>query len=542
MNGNSGIINRRLDAVTPPRISMNPCLSEFTGGLLASLHFILRAGIIGEPFARRQCASAGFVALAPSLTAWLGGVVSFLFLNAMRGDFAIELENLSKTYRIPQRGRGTFRGAAAVAWDALRGRPGAPHSMFRMFPALHPVSLTIGRGESVAIVGRNGSGKSTLLQLIAKTLEPTTGRAVTRGRVSALLELGSGFNPEFTGIENIFLNGAILGLSRDRIEAERDNMLAFADIGSFINQPVRTYSSGMRMRLAFAVITAVDPDILIIDEALSVGDAFFQSRCVRWLEDYLKRGRTFLCVSHDMFMVQRLCQRGIVLDDGRAVCDANISEAANHYYRIHWKHPDAAPKVATWETPSSTPPLRTTNSRTELPALEDGWSPISLNLKERTGDGRITIERISSRPDLRNGLLVGDLLNLQVDVFASEPVDQFNFGVGFRDRSGQLIGGYHSFFTRESFSIPSADSFASFRLSVQMNLKPQMYLLVAGIAINHSLEQWEDLDCLWDCAKVMVSGDDIFWGITPLPSKGPSFSITTPNTQGTKQIHGPREN
>ena len=440
----------------------------------------------------------------------------------MSGDFAIELENLSKTYRIPRRGRGTFRGATAVAWDALLGRTGAPHSMFRMFPALHPVSLTIGRGESVAIVGRNGSGKSTLLQLIAKTLEPTTGKAVTRGRVSALLELGSGFNPEFTGIENIFLNGAILGLSRERIEAKLDDILAFADIGSFVEQPVRTYSSGMRMRLAFAVITAVDPEILIIDEALSVGDAFFQSSCARWLEDFVSRGKTFLCVSHDMFMIKRLCRRGIVLDEGKVVCDADVSEAANLYYRYHWKRPalrGRGENASTGKKPSPTSPAAPEDSEPaeDLPPLDGGWEAMELHAKERTGDRRIVIERVATKPGTKGGCVVGDWLSVRVDLRARAGVEFFHFGFGFRDRSGQLIGGYHSFYRGESFAIAGPGRRRALFFDIKLDLMPQVYLVVVGVAVNHTFDDWEDLDCLWDCANLMVSGPPPFWGITGLP-------------------------
>ncbi len=443
----------------------------------------------------------------------------------MSDDFAIRLVNISKTYRIPRRGRGTFRGAAAVAWDALLGRSGAPHSMFRMFPALHPVSLTIGRGESVAIVGRNGSGKSTLLQLIAKTLESTTGKAVTRGRVSALLELGSGFNPEFTGIENIFLNGAILGLSRERIEAKLDDILDFADIGSFVEQPVRTYSSGMRMRLAFAVITAVDPEILIIDEALSVGDAFFQSNCVRWLEDFVGRGKTFLCVSHDMFMIKRICRRGIVLNEGRVVCDADVSEAANLYYRLHWKRP--AKTIAELGGGASAESVRRPSKDSDpavLPELPEDWFPLRMNFKERTGDGRITIERIATRPDTKSGCVVGDWLGFRIDLLAHEAVESFNLGIGFRDRSGQLIGGYHSFYLEESFSMDATGARRVFHAEVKLVLKPQMYLLVIGLAVNRTVDDWVDIDCLWDCANLMVSGSEIFWGLTPLPVRGVRFA------------------
>jgi lipopolysaccharide transport system ATP-binding protein len=184
----------------------------------------------------------------------------------------------------------------------------------------------------VGIIGKNGSGKSTLLQMICGTLTPTSGKIETHGRVAALLELGSGFNPEFTGRENVYLNAAILGLSRQQIDDRIEIMLEFADIGGFIDQPVKTYSSGMFVRLAFSVIAHVDPDILIIDEALSVGDAFFQSKCAAAMRHMIKRGTTILFVSHDTSSVKALCDKAILLEHGSMVAQGQADEVVEHYY------------------------------------------------------------------------------------------------------------------------------------------------------------------------------------------------------------------
>ncbi len=431
----------------------------------------------------------------------------------MSGDEhdAIRLEGVSKIYRIPVKGRATLRGTWALLGDALRGRITDRRDLFRPFVAVQPLDLRIGRGESVAIVGRNGSGKSTLLEMISGTLQPSSGTVTVNGRVSALLQLGSGFNPEFTGLENIFLNGAILGVGRARMQEKLDDILAFADIGDFVTQPVKTYSSGMRLRLAFAVITAVDPDILIIDEALSVGDAFFQSRCVRWLEQFVRKGRTFLCVSHDMFLVQRLCRRGLVMDAGRVVCDAEVSEAANRYYRLHRKELPAAVASAAG-SPSA-----------GGSAAGEGWCPLTLQVRERTGNGRLTIERVRTRPGLDTERRVGEWLEVEVEVLAHEAVEGFHFGFGFRDRSGQLIGGYHSFYRNETFRIEAAGARRWLRFAVRLDLKPQEYLLLIGLAINHTVEDWLDLDCLWDCARVVVNGPEPFWGLTALPVRNVAF-------------------
>jgi len=203
--------------------------------------------------------------------------------------------------------------------------------LFRPFEALHPLSFELRRGETMGVVGKNGSGKSTLLQIIAGTLQPTGGSVWVGGKIAALLELGSGFSPEFTGRENVYLNGAILGLSREQIEARMDDILAFADIGTFIDQPVKTYSSGMVVRLAFSVQVQVEPDILIVDEALSVGDAFFQHRCVRRMEELLAKGMSLIFVSHDSATLRKVCAQCLLLERGRLTASGDTAHVLSQY-------------------------------------------------------------------------------------------------------------------------------------------------------------------------------------------------------------------
>ena len=198
--------------------------------------------------------------------------------------------------------------------------------------ALRDVSFTIRRGESVAIIGRNGSGKSSLLEIITGTLMPTVGRARSHGRVAALLELGSGFDPALSGRENVFMNGLLLGLTKREIRARFDEIVAFADIGDVLDRPVSTYSSGMLVRLAFSVQVALDPDILIVDEALSVGDFFFQQKCATLIKSLRDRGVTLLFVSHDMSMVRDVCTRALLLVAGKLVYDGDVGEACRQYY------------------------------------------------------------------------------------------------------------------------------------------------------------------------------------------------------------------
>jgi lipopolysaccharide transport system ATP-binding protein len=226
----------------------------------------------------------------------------------------IRVDRLSKCYQIYDRPHDRLKQFVAPRLRSMLGRP--PVNYFREFWALRDVSFNVGRGETVGIIGRNGSGKSTQLQMICGTLMPTSGTVETQGRVAALLELGAGFNPEFTGRENVFLNAMVLGLSQPEIEARFDEIAAFADIGQFIEQPVKHYSSGMYARLAFAVAINVDPDILVVDEALAVGDEPFQRKCFARIDAIKNRGATILFVSHSGAAIINLCDRAVLLNAG----------------------------------------------------------------------------------------------------------------------------------------------------------------------------------------------------------------------------------
>src|SRR5271170_3287992 len=222
------------------------------------------------------------------------------------GDIAIRVSSLSKCYHIYD------KPADRLKQTLLRGR----RQYYREFWALKDVSFEVRRGEAVGIIGRNGSGKSTLLQLITGTIRPTTGEIEANGRIAALLELGSGFNPDFTGRENVYLNGALLGLTTEEINNRFDAITAFADIGQYIDQPVKTYSSGMLVRLAFAVQVQIEPDILIVDEALAVGDALFQKRCFQQIEKLVSNGTSLLFVSHDQEAMRTLTHQALLLTHG----------------------------------------------------------------------------------------------------------------------------------------------------------------------------------------------------------------------------------
>ena len=239
-------------------------------------------------------------------------------------DVAIKVENVSKVYRLYE--KPTDRLKEALGFSKKK--------RYEEHYALHDVNFEVKKGESVGIIGTNGSGKSTILKIITGVLNPTMGDVKVDGRISALLELGAGFNMEYTGIENIYLNGTMCGFSKEEVDARMQDILDFADIGDFVHQPCKTYSSGMFVRLAFAVAINIDPEILIVDEALSVGDVFFQAKCYKKFEEFQKMGKTILFVSHDMGSVAQYCDRVILLDKGRKLMEGNPKDVIEIYKKV----------------------------------------------------------------------------------------------------------------------------------------------------------------------------------------------------------------
>lgn len=265
----------------------------------------------------------------------------------------IRAENLSKQYAI-----GRSRGQYSTLRESLTGALRAPFARLRRkrsleetMWALKDIGFEVAPGETVGIIGRNGAGKSTLLKVLSRITEPTTGRVDLYGRVGSLLEVGTGFHPELTGRENVYLNGAILGMKRGEIEGKFDEIVAFAEVEKFLETPVKHYSSGMYMRLAFAVAAHLEPEILIVDEVLAVGDAKFQKKCLNKMQDVGQEGRTVLFVSHDMSAVTRLCQRTILLDSGEIFMDGPSDEVVGAYLSSgfgttavrEWPDPKVAP-------------------------------------------------------------------------------------------------------------------------------------------------------------------------------------------------------
>ena len=276
------------------------------------------------------------------------------------GEFAIRAEGLGKKFRLGERERylalrDTMARAVAAPFRALSrlasGQPLLRRNEREEFWALTENSFEIAPGEVVGLIGRNGAGKSTLLKILSRIMEPTTGRAFLRGRVGSLLEVGTGFHPELTGRENVYLNGAILGMRRHEVRRKFDEIVGFAEVEQFIDTPVKQYSTGMYMRLAFAVAAQLEPEILLVDEVLAVGDSSFQKKCIGRMGDVGREGRTVVFVSHSMTAITRLCPRVILLDRGRVIADGPAAEVTATYLqsglgtmaRRIWSDPAAAP-------------------------------------------------------------------------------------------------------------------------------------------------------------------------------------------------------
>ena len=353
----------------------------------------------------------------------------------------IQVRNLSKAYRIWQTPSARLKSPLLEGAARLFGQTTAPHRAlsaraargYRDFYALRDLSFTVRRGEATGIIGRNGSGKSTLLQLIAGTLTPTTGSLEVNGRVSALLELGSGFNPDFTGRENVYLNGAIFGLSHAEMAAKFAEIADFADIGDFIDQPVKTYSSGMMVRLAFSVGFSVQPDILIIDEALSVGDVFFQQKCFKKLHDMLEHGTTLLFVSHDMEAVRNLCEQVVLLNEGRMDFVGAPDETVSRYYALFGRRLEAA------HEPNAAAAAATIAAAEKSGLVAHDLLPAA---KSRHGDRRLEIAGLAVENEHgANSLRVEmtRVATLRVLLRAHEAIGEPSLGLNLYDRMANLV-------------------------------------------------------------------------------------------------------
>lgn len=435
-------------------------------------------------------------------------------LSANSADIAVRVDNLRKCYEIYDSPRARLKQFVLPRLQALART--ARKQYFREFWALTGVSFEIKKGEAVGVIGTNGSGKSTLLQILCGILSPTSGSVEINGRVAAILELGSGFNPESSGRENIYMNGALLGLTKAEIDARFDDIVAFADIGQFIEQPVKIYSSGMYVRLAFAVIAHVDADILVIDEALSVGDAFFVQKCLRFLRKFMETG-TVIFVSHDTAAVVNLCKRAVLLHKGSVVAIGAPKDVTERYLEklyaaqqgesieqgecidqgesIDRRAPTAGPSEPLSE-PFRDMRLDFINHskyRNDIELFAFSADAQSFGL----GGARITDVRLLDKAGNPLAWIVGgEPVRLSVTCSARQPIASPIVGFMVKDRLGQVIFGDNTFLAYAScpLNISSGACFhAVFEFAMPIMPSGDYIVSVAvaeGTQVDHVQHQW----------------------------------------------------
>jgi len=418
----------------------------------------------------------------------------------MSSEISIKVENLSKCYQIYEQPRDRLKQFVMPPFQRAIGQSAKQY--FREFWALRDVSFEVRKGETVGIIGRNGSGKSTLLQMICGTLQPTSGSVTTVGRIAALLELGSGFNPEFSGRENVYMNAGILGLSKSEIDARYDAILEFAEIGEFIEQPVKTYSSGMYVRLAFAVIANVDADILVIDEALAVGDIFFTQKCMRFLAEFKKRG-TILFVTHDTNSVMSLCERAVWLQagdrkaysDSKTVCQSYLAE---YYASSGSTQVVSQPKIESVRNAEDFRDLRqdfinASVIRNDLEVFRFSAEGEKFGLSK----AHILDVYLGSESGAPISWFVGgELVALVIKIHAEVELDQPIVGFLVKDKNGQHLFGDNTYLTYvdDAVRINSGNDFtASFKFRMPMMPAGDYTIGVAianGTQDNHVVHSW----------------------------------------------------
>lgn len=400
----------------------------------------------------------------------------------MSSEIAIKLQDVSKCYHIYDKPRDRLAQMFA----------GQRKQYYHEFWALRNVSFDIKRGETVGIVGRNGSGKSTLLQVICGTLNQSAGHVQTVGRIGALLELGSGFNPEFTGHENVYMNAAILGLSRSEVDERYDDIAAFADIGEFIHQPVKTYSSGMIVRLAFAVQAMVDPDILIVDEALAVGDERFQRKCFARLDELKAKGTSILFVSHSGPQVVELCDRAILMERGERICTGSPMSVVRAYQKLIYAPADEQPRLIEEFRHIGNESLAIEGGevgKTEVDAdkapedqyFDPGMVPESTTIYPEQGARIDTFEIFDKQGRRCNVLKAGGDYNIVMTGELKESVSRVFFATHVRTVSGVVITGQRFPDEGKYFECDGTDRAFKVTFSFKMVMLPGVYFVGGGV-------------------------------------------------------------
>ncbi len=443
-------------------------------------------------------------------------------------NIAIRVSNLSKCYQIYNAPRDRLKQFVLPRLHRLAGR--APKQYFREFWALRDVSFEIKKGETVGIIGRNGSGKSTLLQMICGTLNPTSGSIQTNGRIAALLELGSGFNPEFTGRENVYMNASVLGLRNEEIDTRFEDIVTFSDIGDFIEQPVKTYSSGMMVRLAFAVIAHVDAEILVVDEALAVGDAFFTQKCMRFLRNFMKTG-TILFVSHDTGAVVNLCNKAVLLNHGEVVEIGTPKDVIEHYLATVYESnqevdgviADVA-KVTTSQFQRSTDyrdmreaMINASNLRNDIEVFQ--FEPDQKGFG--TGDAKIVSVRLLDPSGAPLSWVVGgeDVI-LEIRCSAHKDILRPIVGFQFKDRLGQVIFCDNTYFIYQNkLQLAEAGTEIIARFEFRLPVLPSGDYSISPAIAEGTQEEHIQHHWLHDAMMVRVHSTSVCLGLIGVPMK-----------------------
>jgi lipopolysaccharide transport system ATP-binding protein len=420
-------------------------------------------------------------------------------------DLAISVRDVSKCYQV-------FDGQGARLLHALW--PGRRAGVQQIW-ALKDIAFEVRRGESLAVIGRNGGGKSTLLEILTGTLAPTSGEVRVNGRVSALLELGSGFNPEYTGRDNVILNGLLLGLTREEILRRFDEIVAFAEIGDALERPVKTYSSGMMMRLAFAVQVLTDPDILIIDEALSVGDFFFQQKCLGYIRSLCEKGVTVLFVSHDMGTVRDLCTRAVYLKQGKMIFVGDSQTAIRHYL-AEASSVDGAPcadsTAAAVEIGDADFPA---DAFWKRPAAHPAGPLLAVEILGRDGVP-VTHARI------------GETVRMRV-YFHAPATETGHISLVVKNRYDQVVSSVSSYASGLPPLSSGSAAFAIFQIEIDMMLEAGLYSLQVGFGRPAGKNKGNLVDATgwmgpfridWDYERETAP----FLGMFGLPARGELFS------------------
>lgn len=382
-------------------------------------------------------------------------------------SIAIQVDNVSKIYKLYDNPMDRLKESLGLS----------KKKRYKEHYALNQVSFDVKKGECVGIIGTNGSGKSTILKIITGVLNPTSGNVKIDGRISALLELGAGFNMEYTGIENVYLNGTMIGFSKEEIDQKLDDILAFADIGDFVNQPVKTYSSGMFVRLAFAVAINIDPEILIVDEALSVGDVFFQAKCYKKFEDFKKMGKTILFVSHDLSSIARYCDRVVLLNKGVKKEEGAPQEMVDLYKKILVGADENSEKKT--DEAAQTKDILHANEKSKTGKMWKDNFEINPNVDEY-GNGEahiIDFAVVDDMGNITNTIVKGTRFTIKSKVQFENDVYDPIFTYTFKTLKGQDITGTNTMYEKKSIGLAGKGDVYVASFSQEMNLQGGEYLL-----------------------------------------------------------------